>query len=272
MSEHQKAKHFEWDGKTIKAKGVKIYKKFWKDTKFDFITTDIIEDMKEDYVLGLYKNKKVVGYTRDSKEAIKQLVGKWILCQKVGSAIVPIVANSKSVGTPRWYLIKGQDIYSGNLREHMRGFIMDKIKECYKPYVKNIPVIESYPIKITCKLYDTIKNPYHKVRAEVGQQWDIDNYMFPYNKAFPDLLVALGKIKNDDRLHLPSSIGVEFVPIENHEDRKLVYVISKDERPEIKDNKVYQAYFAIKRITESDIDGSYETEDLDLIKDNETPY
>ena len=155
------------------------------------------------------------------------------------------------------YLIKGQDIYSGNLREHMRGFVMDKIKECYKPYIKDLQPITNYPVKISCQVYDTIKNFYDKDKSELGGRWDMDNLMYPYLKAFPDLLTKEGILVDDDRLHLPSTIGATLIPIDNHEDRKLVFIIEKDDREELTRIKEYHKNKE-----------TYETEDKDLIMDN----
>lgn len=254
MSNSQRIKYFEWTGIEIKCKGVKLPKKYFKIVS-ELDQLNIIENLKEQYVLGIIHKKEI--------KIVKNLdnfkTSKIILCEMIEGIAVPIIANSKKAGTPKFYLIKGQDIYSGNLREHMRGFVMDKIKECYYPHIKNLEPIKSYPVKIKCEVHDTIKNEYDRTKNELGIRWDIDNLVYPYLKAFPDILVKYNILKDDDRLHLPSSIHAVFVPIESHEDRKLVFIIEKDERDVLKNNTIFQKYHK----------ESYESEDTELVKDDE---
>ena len=247
VSKKQKAIHYEWNGIKIKAKGRQnIPKSFFRNDGIYpggvEVLAEKIENLKEIYYLGyLYKKEKVRLLTRNSSitPSLTEQKGKYVLCRKEEEEFIPVISNLKKVGTPRFYLIKGQDIYSGNLREHFKGFVMTEIKKCYRKYVQNIPVINEYPIKIEAELHDTIKNPYHNIKGEHGSHWDIDNYVYPYMKAFPDLLVELGKLKDDDRLHLTQSIGVKFIPIDNHEDRKLVFIISLDDRAELEGIKAF---------------------------------
>lgn len=267
MSKSQLNVYFEWNGIEIKAKKHKILQRYLKK---DFTPVLIngqykIEHFKDNYVIGIFlKSKnKFISFTRDTTDLpdILQSVYKYILCELDKDNLpVPVIANHTKAGKPRMYLIKGQDIYSGNLREHMRGFVMDKIKECYYPFIKDLKPIDIYPIKIRCEVHDTIKNNYAKnEKDEFGGRWDIDNLVYPYLKAFPDLLVRESILKDDDRLHLPSSIHADFVPIDNHEDRKLIFIIEKDERDVLKNNKLFCQFHK----------DSFESEDSLLIKDNE---
>ena len=271
MSKSQLNIYFEWNGVEIKAKKHKILQRYLKKDIIPTLTNIQykIEHFKDNYVIGTYlKSKnKFISFTRDTSELPDtiQSKNKYILCELNEDNIpVPVIANHTKAGKPRMYLIKGQDIYSGNLREHMRGFVMDKIKECYLPYIKHIKPIENYPVKIKCEVHDTIKNNYSKDKDEFGGRWDIDNLVYPYLKAFPDLLVREGILKDDDRLHLPSSIHAEFVPIDNHEERKLVFIIESDEREVLKNNKLFYKYH---------VKESYESEDTELVKEeNEEPF
>lgn len=271
MSKSQLNIYFEWNGVEIKAKKHKILQRYLKKDITPTLTSIQykIEHFKDNYVIGTYlKSKnKFISFTRDTSELPDTIQSKYkyILCELNEDNIpVPVIANHTKAGKPRMYLIKGQDIYSGNLREHMRGFVMDKIKECYLPYIKHIKPIENYPVKIRCEVHDTIKNNYSKDKDEFGGRWDIDNLVYPYLKAFPDLLVREKILKDDDRLHLPSSIHAEFVPIDNHEERKLVFIIESDEREVLKNNKLFYKYH---------VKESYESEDTELVKEeNEEPF
>lgn len=245
LSEKQRPAYFEWNGSTIKGKGKRLPLSFFKDkSTAELLLNNRIEDLKDEYVIALYRDGKIQRIFRDTLLLPPDPLGKLYLAKTDEPDFSPyelVIANPKKVGTPKYYLIKGQDIYSGNLREHQKGLVMDKIKESYLPYVKDIPIIDSYPVKITCELHETIKNFYDRSK-ELGQRWDIDNYIYLYTKAFPDLLVSLGKLKDDDRLHFPSNIPVIFIPVADHEDRKFVFIISKDDRAEIKNNLIYQEY------------------------------
>lgn len=279
MSEKQRPVYYEWNGSFIKGKGKKLPMSFFKD-KTNIPEFPNIEDLKGSYFIGAFIKDKLINsfsstdsiktykelYDKNAKDKYKYYLYKDTF-DSFNDIFSPILCNPKKVGKPRYYLINGQDIYSGKLREFARGHVMDEIKKCYLPYIENLPVIDCYPIKIKCQLYDTIKNFYNsRMDNPVGQPWDVDNYVFPYMKAFPDILVREGKIRNDDRLHLPSSIGVDFVPIKNHNDRKLVFTISLDERSEILEDDDFKNFHnnKIAGFNRNNITG--ETEDSDLTK------
>lgn len=253
LSKKQRPRYFEWNGVTIKAKGYVVPRRFFKD-KNNYPENITIEDLKDEYILAI-KGKK--SYQDIKTTLMVRTDNKAFLCTEINGIITPILANVHKAYTPKMYLINGQDIYNNVLNEFTRGKVMDEIKACYFPYVKDIPVITEYPIEINCEIHDTIKNFYTNNKDEIGHRWDVDNLAFPYVKAFPDLLTKLGKIVDDDRLHLPSSIKADFIPIEDHNNRKLVFIISKVTRKEITENEVYKSYHKNKE--------TYETEDLDLI-------
>jgi hypothetical protein len=277
MSEKQRPVYYEWNGSFIKGKGKRLPISFFKD-KENIPEFPNIEDLKTGYYIGAFiKDKLVKSFS--STESIKQHKDlykekakskcKYYLYKDMFNSFddifSPILCNPKKVGTPKYYLINGQDIYSGQLREFARGHVMEEIKKCYYPYIKDLPVIVDYPIKIKCELHDTVKNFYNsKMDSPIGQPWDIDNYVYPYMKAFPDLLVREGKIRNDDRLHLPSSIGVDFVPIKNHNDRKLVFIISLDTRSEVIEDEDFKNFHNNKTAGFYRNATTGETEDSDL--------
>lgn len=271
VSDKQRANYYEWDGNTIKGKGKKLPLSFYKN-KNNLSLNTRIEDLKDYFALSLYYKGKLKGLYRDSKILssinLNDKDARVFLSRSISKEInlftfesfEKVISNPRIVGKPRYYLIRGQDIYSGNLREHFRGFVMDSIKKSYLPYVKDLPVIDSYPVKIECELHDTIKNHYDQDSSELGQRFDLDNYIYPYYKAFPDLLTNLGKLKDDDRLHVSQIGAVKFCPVDNHEDRKLVFIISLEDREVITQNSTYQTYHS--GVQKNSITG--ETEDNDL--------
>lgn len=261
MSNSQRPKYFEWNGIEIKCKGVKLPRKYFENP---LENEAIIEKLKVTYFLGEFKTNKFTGKVVintddiDSSYKLKYRLGIY-----VDDKFEPIVANPTKVGTPKMYLINGQDIHNGHLQNHMLGFVMNKIKECYYPYIKDLKPIDFYPVKIRCEVHDTIKHAYVKAKSDIGQRWDVDNLVYPYLKAFPDILTREGILKDDDRLHLPSSIHAEFYPIDNHSERKLVFIIEKDEREVLKTNKLFCEFHK----TKDEDNNTYESEDLDLVKD-----
>lgn len=260
MSKKQKPQYFEWNGTFIKGKNKILPIKFFKD-KASINDKPTLKDLKKQYILGELVKGDIINVWGASFLNIPISKSKIILCEVDSKfTITPIIRNPKKVGTPRTYLIKGQDIYNGFLDPFSRGKVMDAIKECYYKEVSKIPVIKDYPIKIEVEFHHTIHNPFDRKGVDrLGQQWDIDNFVYPYMKAFPDLLVQLGKIKNDDRLHLTQPPHVKFFPIDDIKDMKFVFIISKDDRPEIVENEVFKSYHKNKE--------TFETEDNDLVND-----
>lgn len=262
MSEKQKAQYFDWNGAYIKGKNKTLPVKFYLD-KDKIKDKPTLNDLKAKYSLGHLIKGKIEKVFLTHETTPKEIdSGKIVLCEIIGNKVVPIIRNPKKVGQPRNYLIKGQDIYNGYLNPFSRGKVMDAIKKCYFKAVNAIPVITEYPIGIEVEFHHPIHNPYDKKGEDgLGQAWDIDNFVYPYMKAFPDLLVQLGKIKNDDRLHLTKPPHVTFYPVDTKEEMKFVFIISKDDRIEIRENEIFKSYHKNKE--------TFETEDSDLCKDDE---
>lgn len=139
-----------------------------------------------------------------------------------------VVSNPRSVGTPKLKKINGQEIYSG-MPHHMRAKIVKTIKDFYKKHLKNIDPVDSFPIQIEMELHAPI---------EVGN-WDLDN-LWIYNKCFQDALTDLGIIPDDNIQYITKPASPLFFPVENMEDRKLVYRIYSDDREVILQNPYYE--------------------------------
>lgn len=255
FSARQRPVYFEWNGVSIKGKRSKLHVKYFKD-KTDIPKDIKIEHLRDHFCIGQYHNNKLTFVTRDTRclPGVADLVktkDKYRLLIKteddLGDDVYTLLlCNPNVVNTPKFHLIRGQDFYNSKIREHQRGVIMDAIKECFRPHLVNIPVITGYPVRIVCEVHDTIKNVYDNTKTQLGLPWDLDNYAYPYMKAFPDIMQKLGKFPNDDRLHITQPPSPLFVPIENHEERKLVFIISKDERDVIVNNEVYRDFHGIK--------------------------
>lgn len=256
ISDKIRPKYYEWNGIEIKAKGKKIPLKYLKEqSKASIIITPF--DLNSNYYIGIFKQNKLVGKLETDSELVNLSKFKYRLCDTITNQ--PIIANNKAANNPRWYLIKGQDIYSGNLHPFTRVKVMNAIKDQFIEHIKGfLSPINQYPIRIECHVYDTVKNYYDKH----NQDWDIDNYSYPYMKAFPDVLQSEGIIVNDDRIHVTQPPSPIFFPINEHNQRKLVFIIYRDEREELKQHEAYKPFYTKNEET-------FETEDNDLIKDDD---
>lgn len=241
LSESQNAKYWEWDGKTIKCGSKKLPKKFI-DQRYNDLIIKNNGNIKPEWLNSQYSIVRVKG----NKSAIGCVISTDDLSKDHKHILVDenrtrIIANDKKVGTPREMVINGQAIYNGLMSAHVRGKIMQEIKKSFAPHIEALPIIIDYPVRIKCYLFDTVKNSFDngKDLESQGQRWDIGNRIYPYSKAFLDLLTTgtdgtnqlfLPKLVDDDRLRVTEDPqGGIFVPIEQGEIPKLVFMIVPDD-------------------------------------------
>ena len=133
----------------------------------------------------------------------------------------PIIRNARSVNTPRMKKINGQDFYAGSTRPVMRVKIVNAIKDAFRPYLRKVRKIpkDKFPIQISCAMFD----------VPGKADWDLDNKWI-YLKVFQDLIVQEKIIPDDNIKYVSKAASMEFFPVENEEDRKLVFTITSDTR------------------------------------------
>lgn len=254
LSDAQRPVKWEWDGSQIRAGKKKLLQKFANHKSRDgyYHPSDLRDDFK---VAGVLDGKIVTKlgvdihvYVPDIiRAALVQGTTKVKLTEKQAKRVrfylvcgdEIVLDNPDKVGKPKFARIKGQDIYSGNMGEFYRANVMKQIKDSMIPLVQSLPVIDSYPIAITMELHTPIKLSHDKSKGDKHQRWDADNHAYPYLKAFPDVLTELGKIKDDSIEFITTPAHCVYVPCATDEDRKLVFIITKDERPEITNNPFY---------------------------------
>jgi hypothetical protein len=166
------------------------------------------------------------------------MLGGTFLCDGEGERVV---ANPRAAGTPRYMAINGQKIYNGECSPHTRNKVLSTIKESFGPYVDKMDDITEYPISIVLEMHDTIRE------GGSGSLWDADNRAWPYIKAFQDCLTGnkdkTGKARckqvlpDDNVLFIPGPPATKFIPVDSEEDRKLVFIIIKEEDPRIVKHK-----------------------------------
>ena len=251
LSDSQRAVYWEWNGVTIKAKSKKLLQKFIGDRRSVIMNNGNVtpNELDNAYGIGIFKGTKRYGriewngsefvevWTHEIRtKSERDKTTKYLLYEKATGDLV--ISNANQVGTARIIPIKGQDIYS-NPSEFIRAKIINTIKDNFTPIVAKMPAIKEFPIIIRMELHDTIKSFTDNSLDEVGIRWDVDNRCYPYAKAFPDLMMKLGKIPDDDRLHITGPPQAIFVPIPEGCTRRIVFKIFLDEREVITKNIYY---------------------------------
>lgn len=142
--------------------------------------------------------------------------------------------------------INGQKLFVG-MDHHLRSLIVRKMHDYLKQYIpEDLDLRGMYPLRIKLEFhapvnYDharllidkhTKKPKYSWKKPEFWYEpgWDADNQWI-WGKCFNDTLVEMGIIDNDCVKIIRSAGEVEFIPSEDLDSRKLVFVISKYEEP-----------------------------------------
>lgn len=144
-----------------------------------------------------------------------------------------IVANPRTIGKPKYITINGQALYNARMSPHIRSKIVNAVKDSFEPHLNGVEPIVDLPVRVSLKLYDTIRQA----------NWDLDNQWL-YNKCFQDLIVKKGIIPDDDIRYITKAGAPEFVPVDNEQDRKLVFTISSETRDEILKYKYYDEFYS----------------------------
>jgi len=153
----------------------------------------------------------------------------------------PLVANAGVVNKPREQKINGQQLYSGNMNPMMRSKVVSLIKEFFQPFTANLDSV-AVPVRIEADLYCPM----------AAKNWDLDNQWI-YHKCFLDSLVKNGVLPDDNIMFVTQAPGFRYFPVDHKEDRKLVYRLIPEDRPEILQHGAYISYH-----TETDSDESLE--------------
>lgn len=259
VSEKQRPKYYTWDFNTIKSNNKKLLQKYINpEFKKEIILNEgnvtpkmlkypyfiVAVTAKSNKVVGIYGTKQ--SSSNNKFEHINKII--WLstnLTDKQKKEAIDytlidietktrVIANSTQSGKPKKVIIKGQDIYSGNLNEFTRAKIVNELKADYKSKLEfdsegnaNLDLlfaVSDYPVVIEMELIDTVKDYYDNTKEGEGRGWDVDNRALLYRKTFIDFLVENNVLVDDDRLHVRGG-GSIFTPCERFEDRKLIFRI-----------------------------------------------
>ena len=127
----------------------------------------------------------------------------------------PLVKNSRSAGTPRYLVIKGNTIYAGIGGFINRMIIINGIKNDFRQYFKGNSKIINYPIYLVFTMYDELNL---KTTKSKSKSQDLDNRLSIYIKASQDLMKEVGIIIDDDLSYIRKTT-YEFIESKK---RKLV--------------------------------------------------
>lgn len=101
----------------------------------------------------------------------------------------PIVKNNKSVGKPRYFIINGQDLYSGKFEREARGGLIYKLHDYFKQFIVDCPILDSnfrHRLVLTWYIQENTVCP------------DYDN-LWIVEKVLLDVMVKDLKVLKDDK-------------------------------------------------------------------------
>lgn len=136
----------------------------------------------------------------------------------------PKLANPKSAGQPRWWVVNFQQIWNGSIAKHGRSSRVDKLKEALQPYLTKervVPINQwEYPVAVEIMIYDT-EFPV-----------DVSNRGVLYIKVIEDLLVTEEILKDDSAEYVNDSGRVKYIKVGDKKDKKMVInILSSDNEP-----------------------------------------
>lgn len=133
-----------------------------------------------------------------------------------------IVKNKQSLDKPRYLPLSYNKIGT-----RQKVPVLIKLKEYMKPFIpKTLNILT--PCMIDCTVYDQ-PIPLHK---------DLDN-MHIYYKAFLDLLVDMGHLKDDSKQFVTQAGGFRYVPVAKTSERQLIFSLKMDMRHSIREHVMY---------------------------------
>lgn len=104
---------------------------------------------------------------------------------KINAKGITVIANPKTAGQPRYWVINNQPIYSGNLHPQVRANYINLIKDEYIPHFKHLPKIKG-KLTVLIRCINCTSNT------------DFDNFVGLLKKCLLDLLVKRVKCIEDD--------------------------------------------------------------------------
>lgn len=144
-----------------------------------------------------------------------------------------VIKNSKSVGTPKYWKVNGNDLYSATLHPMLRKSIAIKIHDYLFDYIKNLPILTK---NLGKNVFLSVKFVIFDIMPE-DHFWDCDNKWI-WTKWFNDTLTINKKWTDDDIRYVRSAGGTEYVEVETKEEKRFEFVITKITANKQSNNKI----------------------------------
>jgi len=141
----------------------------------------------------------------------------------VDSSGEKVIANPRSVGKPRYEALSGNKLTSGYSSPFIRNKIATSLHEFYRPFVKSMRSITTFPIRMEWDFYTTITTT----------NFDLSNFWF-YLKYFEDTLAEEGIIPDDNIEFITHSASPKLIPVPRFGQRKFVFRFYHDDRDDFK--------------------------------------
>lgn len=134
----------------------------------------------------------------------------------------PMLANPKSAGKPRYWVVNFQEIWNGAVSRQNRAMKADKLKRILEPHLDELPPINhrDYPIKLEIFIFDT-EFPV-----------DASNKGAIYHKVIEDILVKAGVIVDDSENFINDAGRTKLIRVSDEREKKMIVkIIQSDNLP-----------------------------------------
>lgn len=174
--------------------------------------------------IQMAKARRPVYYTKKGKRKIpkrylnKEKYGFNVAGQVINLATGErVIANSKTAGTERRWVVNFQEIWNGNTSGAARAAKVNKLKDILRPYIQQLKPIrpDQYPIGMAIKLYNTE----FKV--------DASNKGVIYIKVIEDLMTELKIIEDDGPGYINDTGRILLIKVNSEKERKMKVIIFK---------------------------------------------
>ena len=130
-----------------------------------------------------------------------------------------VIKNTRVAGTPKYWTLNGQSLYSGNMHQMVRNKVATEVHKYLGSFIRDVAPMELKQgeyLKIQCFLCE----------LKGVANWDCSN-RWPWIKWFEDTMVETGKIPEDKITVVRSSGEIYFHEVTKEEDRSLIFVVQK---------------------------------------------
>ena len=130
-----------------------------------------------------------------------------------------VIKNTRVAGTPKYWVLNGQSLYSGNMHQMVRNKVTNLVHEYLSSFIGEV-----VPIELKTGEYLKIRCILSELKGVAN--WDCSN-KWPWIKWFEDTMVESGKILDDKITVVRESGSIYFHEVENISERSIIFVVEK---------------------------------------------